>query len=60
MTAASSGNARPAFRGGLMKPELRAFLDRVIVPALLERFLREQAGRQQRQASARGAVGRDR
>jgi hypothetical protein len=26
-----------------MSPELRAFIDRVIVPALLERFLREQA-----------------
>jgi hypothetical protein len=26
-----------------MSPELRAFVDRVIVPALLERFLREQA-----------------
>jgi hypothetical protein len=26
-----------------MNPDLRAFVDRVIVPALLERFLREQA-----------------
>jgi hypothetical protein len=25
-----------------MHPDLRAFVDRVIVPALLERFLREQ------------------
>jgi hypothetical protein len=27
----------------LMNPELRAFIDRVIVPALLERFLREHS-----------------
>ncbi len=26
-----------------MSPELQGFIDRVIVPALLERFLREQA-----------------
>jgi hypothetical protein len=26
-----------------MNPDLRAFVDRVVVPALLERFLREQA-----------------
>jgi hypothetical protein len=26
-----------------VSPELKAFVDRVIVPALLERFLREQA-----------------
>ena len=26
-----------------MSPDLRAFVDRVVVPALLERFLREQA-----------------
>jgi hypothetical protein len=26
-----------------LHPELRTFVDRVIVPALLERFLREQA-----------------
>jgi hypothetical protein len=25
-----------------MTPELKAFIDRVVVPALLERFLREQ------------------
>jgi hypothetical protein len=27
----------------MMNPELRAFIDRVVVPALLERFLRAQA-----------------
>jgi hypothetical protein len=26
-----------------MHPELRTFIDRVIVPALLDRFLRDQA-----------------
>lgn len=26
-----------------LAPELRAFIDRVIIPALLERFLRESA-----------------
>jgi hypothetical protein len=26
-----------------MSPELRDFVDRVVVPALLDRFLREQA-----------------
>jgi hypothetical protein len=26
-----------------MNPDLRAFIDRAIVPALVERFLREQA-----------------
>jgi hypothetical protein len=30
--------------GASMHSNLRAFVDRVIVPALLERFLREQAG----------------
>lgn len=34
-----------------MNPDLRVFIDRVIVPALLERFLREQAA-----AAARGPV----
>jgi hypothetical protein len=28
-----------------MTPELQDFVDRVIVPALLQRFLREQAAR---------------
>jgi len=26
-----------------MSPDLKAFIDRVVVPALVERFLREQA-----------------
>jgi hypothetical protein len=29
-----------------LNPDLRLFIDRVIVPALLERFLREQAAGQ--------------
>jgi hypothetical protein len=34
-------------RGNMeVSPELRAFIDRVIVPALLERFLREHAAPQ--------------
>jgi len=28
---------------GIANPDLRTFVDRVIVPALLDRFLREQA-----------------
>jgi len=33
-------------QGIVMSPDLRAFIDRVIVPALLERFLREHGAQQ--------------
>ena len=33
-------------QAAVMSPELRAFIDRVIVPALLDRFLREHAAPQ--------------
>lgn len=35
-----------------MNPDLRVFIDRVVVPALLERFLREHAERPMPVASA--------
>ena len=39
-----------------MSADLRAFIDRVIVPALLERFLREHATAQQNPMPARPAA----
>jgi hypothetical protein len=39
-----------------MSTDLRAFIDRVIVPALLERFLREHATAQQNPMPARPAA----
>lgn len=34
-----------------LHPELRTFIDRAVVPALLERFLREHASAEQREPS---------
>jgi hypothetical protein len=48
--------ARPhtdASRNGPMHPELKRFIDAVIVPALVERFLREQGAAQASEAPPR-------
>lgn len=37
------GEFAKGFDAATMNPDLRAFIDRVIVPALLERFLQERA-----------------
>ena len=40
------GEFPKGFDAATMSPDLRALIDRVIVPALLERFLREHASQQ--------------
>ena len=51
-----TGALQPPFEhvhASAMNPHLRTFIDRVVVPALLERFLREHAAATQDQIAAR-------
>ena len=51
-----TGALQPPFEhvhASAMNPHLRTFIDRVVVPALLERFLREHATATQEQLAAR-------